>query len=580
MHRRNGPRHRLLVWTAILVVAALGMSAVPAAPFGATRDAAKVVYGQEVSQQQRKVFLPLITREAEAQTGTTTSSQSNFISTPSGAGILAPQGSVPRQQNNADNVTTFSIETGIAPPAPLPAGVQPVSPVVKFGPEGFTFASPIHLTIPIQVPAGVDLTRLRLLRYAPDTGAWVQYPLILQDNAVSFAAYDLGFAVVVLAPPATSGAADEAAVSDSAAIPESPVIDAPAESAPSSSESDPGAADGEAVKDAEKDAGVPAPDDGDPLKDTGADAENPAVVTPAQSVPLAWISGGVRWNQTSCPSGSGECRYNFTIIQSTATGTSPVIFNSSCTQAGGALRCIVMATGSTATGTGSRCYHRVDRDDSDPPFYSSSSDYCVFPLPRGNYQLCVEAWETPMVIPSALPLRRWTYSLPARATVDRPMYRNIPSYTAPWIGTRPIVLDPGGTWQESAACPRPAPTIPVGTGELQATLSWVNISSRTTDLDLHLYGPNGLHIFYGNKGPVNNLRLDRDWLRELGNATENIYSVGSPIPRGDYRLTVRLYSGAATSYSVRFLFRGSVRSYSNSISRVGEEQEIVRFTVP
>jgi len=239
-----------------------------------------------------------------------------------------------------------------------------------------------------------------------------------------------------------------------------------------------------------------------------------------------------------------------------------------------------MATGSTATGTGSRCYHRVDRDDSDPPFYSSSSDYCVFPLPRGNYQFCVEAWETPMVIPSALPLRRWTYSLPARATVDRPMYRNIPSYTAPWIGTRPIVLDPGGTWQESATCPRPAPTRPVGTGELQATLSWVNISSRTTDLDLHLYGPNNLHIYYANRGPQGNFQLDRDWLRELGNATENIYSVGSPIPRGDYRLTVKLYSGAATSYSVRFLFRGSVRSYSNSISRVGEEQEIVRFTVP
>jgi hypothetical protein len=141
MHRRNGPRHRLLVWTAILVVAALGMSALPSAPFGATRDVAKVVYGQELSQQQRRVFLPLITREAEAQTGTTTSSQSNLISTPSGAGILVPQGSVPRQQNNADSVTTFSIETGIAPPAPLPAGAQPVSPVVKFGPEGFTFAT-------------------------------------------------------------------------------------------------------------------------------------------------------------------------------------------------------------------------------------------------------------------------------------------------------------------------------------------------------------------------------------------------------------------------------------------------------
>ncbi|MGQ9927681.1 MAG: hypothetical protein ACUVS4_12535 [Chloroflexaceae bacterium] len=240
----------------------------------------------------------------------------------------------------------------------------------------------------------------------------------------------------------------------------------------------------------------------------------------------------------------------------------------------------MMVTGAEITGVGSRCYDSIQRDDTDPPFYSSSSNYCVFPLPRGNYQLCVEALQAPMTIPLASPLRRWTYSAPARVNVDRAMYRNLPSFTAPWIGTRPIVLDPGGTWQESATCPRPAPTLPVGTGEVQATLSWANISTRSTDLDLHLYGPNNLHIYYANKGPQGNFRLDRDWLRELGNATENIYTVGSPIPRGEYRLTVKLYSGVATSYSVRFLFRGSVRSYSNSISRVGEEQEIVRFTIP
>lgn len=532
MHRRNRLRHRLWVWTAILVVAALGVSLIPSAPFGATRDPANVVYGQELGQQERRVFLPLLKRESESQTGTITSSQSNVISTPSGARIAVLAGSVP-QQNNADGVTTFSIETGIAPPAPLPAEVQPVSPVVKFGPEGFTFASPIHLTIPIQVPAGVEVERLRLLRYAPDTGAWVQYPLILEENAVSFAGYDLGYAVVVLAPPATPEAADGAAVSDS--------------------------------------------------KDTGADADNLAVVTPAQSTPLAWISGGARWNRTSCPPPYEEleCWYNFSIIRATSTDTSPVIFDSSCTQAGGANRCIVMATGSTAGGASPACYNSVDRQgESNPPFYVPTDTYCVFPLSRGNYELCVEAWQAPRVFPGPTPLRRWTYSAPARANIDRAMYRNIPSFTAPWIGTRPIVLDPDGTWQESAACPRPAPTVPVGTGEVQATLSWANTSTRSTDVDLHLYGPNGLHIYYANKGPQGNFQLDRDWLHELGNATENIYSVGSPIPSGDYRLTVILYSGQPTSYSVRFLFRGSVRSYSNSISSAGEEQEIVRFTIP
>lgn len=564
MQHRTRLRHRLFMWTTLLVVAALGMVAVPGAPFGATGGGKSVVYGQELSQL-RRVFVPLIKREMEAQTGLVSSSQSGVISTPSGARMIVLSGTVPQQTGGADGTTTFSIESGVTPPAPLPAGVRLVSPIVKLGPEGFTFANTVAVSLPL--PSGVDPSRLRLLRYAPDSGTWIQYPLGLEGNSVNFSGYDLGYVALVLPPQTTasedgSPAGTEAPMNDNGNEADIPVVVPPAEPPLPADEVAPWVMDGEPVKEAEK------------------DADEPAVVDPAQSVPLEWISGGVRWNRTDCPPPyeNRNCWYNFSIISSTSTNPSDVIFNSSCTQTGGALRCIVMMTGSDAGGAWSRCYHSVTRDDNDPGFYSPSSDYCVFPLPRGTYQFCVQAWEAPMVIPGPRLLKRWTYSQPARANVDRPMYRNVPSYDAPWIGTRPIVLDPGGTWQEGRRCPGPAPTTPVGTGELQATLSWVNTSARATDLDLHLYGPNGLHIYYGNKGPLNNLRLDRDWLRELGNATENIFSVGSPIPRGDYRLTVRLYSGAPTSYSVRFLFRGSVRSYTNSIS--SGEQEIVRFTVP
>ena len=375
-----------------------------------------------------------------------------------------------------------------------------MSSVIKFGPEGFTFATPLEMSIP--VPSDVDPSQLRLLRYAPDTGAWVQYPLGIQDNAVNFAGYDLDYAVVV----------------------------APTES------------------------------------------------TASLSQMQRWRAGGFRWNRTSCPAPFEhlECAYNFSIISSTTTNPSDAVFNSNCSQAGGPLRCIVMRTGSAASTLSPRCYSRVDHDDSDPDFYSSSSTYCIFPLPQGSHQLCVEAWEAPRTIPGPSSLRRWTYSQPAQVTLDRPITRTIPSYDSPWQGTRPVVLT-GGTWQEGAACPRPALTPPVGTGELQATLTWLNTAARATDLDLHLYGPDGLHIYYGNPGPQSNLRLDRDWLREPGNAAENIFSVGSPLPRGSYRLTVHLYSGAPTNYSVRFLYRGSVRSFTNSIN--SGEQEILRFTI-
>ncbi len=560
MQHRTRLRHRLFMWTTLLVVAALGMVAVPGAPFGATGGGKSVVYGQELSQL-RRVFVPLIKREMEAQTGLVSSSQSGVISTPSGARMIVLSGTVPQQTGGADGTTTFSIESGVTPPAPLPAGVRLVSPIVKLGPEGFTFANTVAVSLPL--PSGVDPSRLRLLRYAPDSGTWIQYPLGLEGNSVNFSGYDLGYVALVLPPQTTasedgSPAGTEATTNSSGNETDVPAVVPPPETPLPSDEVSPWVMEGE------------------PFKDTGEDPAEPAVATPSQSVPL----GGVRWNRTSCPHPYEHlnCWYNFSIISSTSTNPSDAIFNSSCTQTGGALRCIVMMTGSDAGGAWSRCYHSVTRDDNDPDFYDRSSNYCVFPLPRGTYQFCVEAWEAPMVIPGPRLLKRWTYSQPARANVDRPMYRNVPSYDAPWIGTRPIVLDPGGTWQEGRRCPGPAPTTPVGTGELQATLSWVNTSARATDLDLHLYGPNGLHIYYANKGPLNNLRLDRDWRRELGNATENIFSVGSPIPRGDYRLTVRLYSGAPTSYSARFLFRGSVRSYTNSIS--SGEQEIVRFTVP
>ncbi|MGB9634213.1 MAG: hypothetical protein ACPL8I_12840, partial [Chloroflexaceae bacterium] len=389
------------------------------------------------------MFVPLIKREMEAQTGVVNSSQSNVISTPSGARMIVLAGTVPQQAGGADGTTTFSIESGVTPPAPLPAGVQLVSPIVKLGPEGFTFANTVAVNIPL--PSVADPSRLRLLRYAPDTGTWIQYPMGLEGNSVNFAGYDLGYVALVLAPQTTAGedgspAGAEAPMNSSGNEADFPTVVPPPE--------------------------VPLPTDevspwvmeGEPLKDTGEDPAEPAVATPSQSVPLAWVSGGVRWNRTSCPPPYEQlqCWYNFSIISGTSTDPSlPVpslpVFNSTCTQTGGALRCIVMRTGLDAGGAWPRCYHSVTRDDNDPDFYDPSSNYCVFPLPRGTYQFCVEALEAPMVIPGPRLLKRWTYSQPARANVDRPMYRNVPSFTAPWIGTRPIVLDPGGTWEQSAA---------------------------------------------------------------------------------------------------------------------------------
>lgn len=486
-------RSRLGKWVTLFTVAALAITILPFMP---------APLSQAQGGERQRVFVPIVLRPGETQTRTVTSSESSVVSTPSGVGLQVLAGAIPQQPDNSNSTVTFSIETGVEPPAPLPADMQQVSSVIKFGPDGFTFANPVGMVIP--VPANVDPSQLKLLRYAPDTNSWIVYPFVLQNNAISVAGYDLGYAVVM------SSAASGASLSN-----------------------------------------------------------------------YSWINGGLRWNRTSCPEPNDHlpCWYNFTIISSTATGPSGPIFNVLCTQSGGPLRCVVMKTGSDPGGANPLCTSTVEKDDVDPPFYSSTSSYCIFPLPQGSYQLCAEAWEAPRVIPGPANLRRWTYSKSALATVDRPMTRAYPGFDAPWRSTRPITLEAGGVWQEGGSCPRPNPTIPVGTGQLQATLTWVNVEGRTTDLDLHLYGPNGLHIYYGNLGPVNNLRLDRDWTYTLGNAIENIFSVG-PIPSGEYRLTVHLYSGSPTTYSVRFIFGGSVRTFTNSIDYNNREHEIVRFSVP
>lgn len=479
-------------WVTLFTVAALAITILPFMP---------APLSQAQGSERQRVFVPVVFRPGETQTRTVTSSESGVVSTPSGVGLQVLAGTIPQQSDGNNSTVNFSIETGVEPPAPLPADMQQVSSVIKFGPDGFTFANPVGMVIP--VPTNADPSQLKLLRYAPDTNSWVVYPFVVQNNAISAAGYDLGYVVV------TSSAASGASLSN-----------------------------------------------------------------------YSWINGGLRWNRTSCPEPNEHlpCWYNFSIISSTATIPSGPIFNVSCSQSGGALRCIVMKTGSDPGGANPLCTSTVEKDDVDPLFYSSTSSYCIFPLPLGSYQLCAEAWEAPRVIPGPTNLRRWTYSVPVQATVDRPIIREYPSFDAPWRGTRPIAIT-GGVWQEGGSCPGPNPTIPVGTGELQATLTWVNVEERNTDLDLHLYGPNGLHIYYRNLGPVNNLRLDRDWLRELGNAVENIYSVG-PIPSGEYRLTVHLYDGSPTTYSVRFIFGGSVRTYTNSIDYNNREHEIVRFRVP
>lgn len=123
-------------------------------------------------------------------------------------------------------------------------------------------------------------------------------------------------------------------------------------------------------------------------------------------------------------------------------------------------------------------------------------------------------------------------------------------------------------------------TTTYGTGKFQATLTWVNSSEGATDYDLHLFGPNNMHVFYSDKRS-STFELDRDWLTEYGNAIENIYSINDTFTPGEYQVKVHHYSGTlGRRYNCRVIVDGIVvKSVSGSISTNKQFDDIYSFTV-
>jgi hypothetical protein len=169
-----------------------------------------------------------------------------------------------------------------------------------------------------------------------------------------------------------------------------------------------------------------------------------------------------------------------------------------------------------------------------------------------------------------------TYSIPAPVTVSDPLvFSGWSTYDAEVYV--PFCLPAGGSWIAGRPENWPPATVPVGTGILQATLTWINTSSNAADLDLHLYGPDNLHIFWQNTTSTN-FSLDRDWQSQTGNAIENIFSTTTTVPSGNYRVNVAHFQGFAKSFNCRVIVNGSVTNYSGNLG--GGSVDVRSFTIP
>ncbi len=131
----------------------------------------------------------------------------------------------------------------------------------------------------------------------------------------------------------------------------------------------------------------------------------------------------------------------------------------------------------------------------------------------------------------------------------------------------------------------PTPSVPVGTGAIQVSLTWYVNDLDGVDLDLHLYEPDSTHIYFGNPQSPSGGTLDRDdTCGDFTNGTtENIYYTSNP-PIGQYIVKVHYWGDCGEdnhptqAFSVRTVVQGNTQTFNGSVAP-GEMIEITRFNV-
>lgn len=141
--------------------------------------------------------------------------------------------------------------------------------------------------------------------------------------------------------------------------------------------------------------------------------------------------------------------------------------------------------------------------------------------------------------------------------------------------------------QQEKHTPAPLPTEPGGgsvqphTGDVQITLEWYD----EVDLDLHVYDPNGDHIYYDNRQVASGGELDVDanylCMNPTSSPLENVYWPWGGAPEGEYEVYVYYINcGDAGTVEYRVIVRvdGEVLdTFSGSISP-NEDVFVTRFS--
>lgn len=110
----------------------------------------------------------------DAASGAVSSNSTGTFTTPLGAKITVPLYAVPLTSTSGTGTMTFSIEKTTASSLTPPSGETLLSDVYRFGPEGFVFAAPVMVTIP--VPNASTSSKVNMYRVDPTTGVATRVP--------------------------------------------------------------------------------------------------------------------------------------------------------------------------------------------------------------------------------------------------------------------------------------------------------------------------------------------------------------------------------------------------------------------
>jgi hypothetical protein len=144
-------------------------------PPGTTSTATRTATATERPGGPSRIYLPVLWRSApRVASKVVRTNEEALIQHGSGASLYIPRGAVPKTASGQDGEMLFVIERGTATdfnvPSTPPSGYQFAGNMFSVGPEGFTFAQPIEMTLP--VPAGSPGTQATIFEYDRSASRW------------------------------------------------------------------------------------------------------------------------------------------------------------------------------------------------------------------------------------------------------------------------------------------------------------------------------------------------------------------------------------------------------------------------